>query len=895
MLSPDETHRDPEAFLRTLKRVEEKEKRGKLRIFFGMCAGVGKTYEMLQAAHEAKKKGIHLVVGYVETHGRRETEALLQDLPVLPRKQIDYRGTVLEEMDTDAILALKPGLALVDELAHTNAPGSRHTKRYLDVTELLDNGVDVYTTLNVQHLESRADTVAQITGAIVRETVPDSIFEQADEVQVVDLSPDDLLRRMAEGKVYTAERSQRAVANFFRQGNLTALREMALRLVTERVEHQVRDYRRTERIRIPWRAGQRLVVGITPSKESLRLIRWTRRIAFAMQASWVAVFVERASPRRGTDDDQFARNISLARELGAEIVTTADEDVAMALVRVAREQNATQIIVGKPERTLLWRKSLVARLIELSTDIDVYVTSGAETGRKRQRWSFGGVSVQSGVYQYVAAAAIVFLVAALCYPLTEAIGYQTVSLILILVVVILPLRLGVGPVILAAALSALTWDFFFIPPRFTFVIAKVHDWLMMVVLFMVAVVSGVLTARVRAREKGVRAREARAVALYSLTTDLSSAKNQEDVVEAAAINIRRFFNVDIALFLSDLDGDLVKTPHPTSTYNPGEKELSVPAWVHWNEKKAGKFTDTLPFAEATYYPLSGPRYPLGVIGVRTRENERLTLDQEILLENFLGQISSALEREFLNEMNKRSIAFVESERLYTTLFASISHEMRTPITALVGAAESLMNENVATDPTVRRELAQEIQSAAERLDNVVQNLLAMTRLESGLIQPRLDWVDLRDVVNSSMNKLHKELTGHVVTIDVSPSLPLIKLDFPLIEQVVMNLVRNATLHTPRGSTIEIKAFPAGDTAVLVMADNGPGFPADSLEKVFEKFYRVPGSNTGGVGLGLSIARGFVRAHNGTITVQNRPGGGAEFTIQLPLEKKNHRPVEPGND
>jgi len=895
MLSSDQTRRDPEAFLRTLKRVEEKEMRGKLRIFFGMCAGVGKTYEMLQAALEAKKKGVTVVAGYVETHGRRDTEALLKDLPVIPRKKVEYRGTVLEEIDVDAILALKPALVLVDELAHTNAPGSRHTKRYLDAQELLDNGIDVYTTLNVQHLESRADTVAQITGAIVHETVPDSFFDLADEVQVVDLSPEDLLKRMAEGKVYTEERSQRAIANFFRQGNLTALREMALRLATERVERQLRDYRQTERIRVPWRAGQRLVVGITPSKESVHLIRWTRRLAVVMQASWVAVFVERSSPHRDSGNEQFARNIALARELGAEIVTTADEDVAMALVRVAREQNATQIIVGKPERTWLWGKSLVARLIDLSTDIDIYVTSGVETDNKSVQKRFGRPRADSGIARYIASATLVFLVSSLCYPLTEALGYQTVALILLLVVVLLPLRFGVGPVVLAAGLSALTWNFFFIPPRFTLAIAKPQDLLMMVILFAVAAVSGVLTARVRAREKAVRLREERAVALYSLTNDHSSAKNQDDVATAAVINIKKFFDVDVVMFLSDLDGDLVKKPHASSTYTPDEKELTVPAWVHWNEKTAGKFTDTLPFAVATYYPLSGPRYPLGVIGINVHDNERLTLDQEVLLENFLGQISSALEREFLNELTKRSIAFMESERLYTTLFASISHEMRTPITALVGASESLLNDSVGVHPTVRRELAQEIQSAAERLDNVVQNLLAMTRLESGLIQPRLDWADMRDVVNASINKLRKELEGHVVSVEISPALPLLKLDFPLIEQVIMNLLRNAALHTPPASAIEVKAFPAQDKCVIVVADNGPGFPADSLERVFDKFYRVPGARTGGVGLGLSIAQGFVQAHNGTITAHNRPGGGAEFTIQLPLEDKNRKPVEPRDE
>ena len=418
---------------------------------------------------------------------------------------------------------------------------------------------------------------------------------------------------------------------------------------------------------------------------------------------------------------------------------------------------------------------------------------------------------------------------------------------------------------------------------------------MMVILFAVAAVSGVLTARIRAREKAVRSREERAVALYSLTNDLSSAKNQEDVVTAAVTNIRKFFDVDVVVVPQRPRRGPCQEAARRKHLCADEKELSVPAWVHWNEKSAGKFTDTLPFAEATYYPLSGPRYPLGVIGIKVHDNQRLSLDQEALLENFLGQISSALEREFLNEMTKRSIAFVESERLYTTLFASISHEMRTPITALVGASESLLNDNVAADPTVRRELAQEIQSAAERLDNVVQNLLAMTRLESGLIQPRLDWADVRDIVNASVNKLRKELEGHPVSVEVSPALPLLKLDFPLIEQVVMNLLRNAALHTPPASSIEIKAFPSQGQCVIVVADNGPGFPADSLERVFDKFYRVPGSRTGGVGLGLSIAQGFVRAHNGTITVHNRPAGGAEFTIQLPLENRNHKPVEPSND
>ncbi len=883
MATRDETRLDPEQLLRSLKRAEEKEGRGKLKIFFGMCAGVGKTYEMLQAGQEAKKKGTDIVIGYVETHGRAETEALVSGLTIIPRKKIDYRGVSLEEMDLDAILELKPRLVLVDEFAHTNAPGSRHTKRYLDVMELLDNGIDVYSTLNVQHLESRADTVAQITGAIVRETVPDSVFERADEVEVIDLPPDELLKRLAEGKVYATERSQRAIQNFFRVGNLTALREMVLRLGAERVDRQLRDYMQTEHIRGPWKSGHRLILGLTASQQAVQLIRWTRRIASTMQANWIAVFVERSRPLNEAEKDQLAKNLALARELGAEIITTADEDVGAALLRVAREQNATQIIVGRGGKKWFWQKSLVDQLLDLDKDIDVYVTSGEEPSERSAAWRFVVPEIHSGFTQYAAAAAIILFVSSVCYPFSDFLGYQTVSLILLLIVVLLPLRLGVGPVLLAAFLSVLTWDYFFIPPRFTFAIATKQDLLMVFTYFAIAAVTGVLTVRVRAREKAVRSREERAVALYALTNDLSSAKNQDDVVRAAVANIKKFFNADLAVFVSDLDGDFVNKAHGASTYLPGEKELSVPAWVHWNEKKAGRFTETLPFAVATYYPLSSPRYPLGVIGVRTGEGDRLSIDQETLLENFLSQISSVLEREFLNEMTKQSIVFAESERLYTTLFNSISHEMRTPITALVGASEGLLNDKVGGQPEVRRELAQEVQSAAERLDNIVQNLLAMTRLESGLIQPRRDWTDIRDLIHSCRSKLEKELAGHRVLIDVSPSLPLVKLDFALFEQVLVNLLRNAALHTQAHSTITVSARAEGKECIVTITDDGPGFPPDSLKSVFEKFYRVPGSKTGGIGLGLSIAQGFVLAHGGTMTVENLPEHGAKFTIRLPLE------------
>jgi two-component system sensor histidine kinase KdpD len=876
---------DPDALLNILKKEEEKAKRGQLKIFFGMCAGVGKTYEMLQAAREAQSKGIDVIIGYVETHKRPETEALLRGLPVVSRAKINYRGATLEEMDLDGILARKPQLALVDELAHTNTPGSRHAKRYQDVQEILENGIDVYTTLNVQHLESRADTVAQITGSTVRETVPDSIYEQAEEVELIDIPPDELLKRLAEGKVYTPERSQSAIQNFFRKGNLTALREMSLRLTAERVDHQLREYMQTRRIPGPWKSRQRLLVAITASPQSATLIRWARRMAYSMDASWLVAYVETSKPLSDSGREDLAKNFKLARELGAETVTTADENVADALVRVAQRQKATQILIGKSWRPSLWKKSLLDRIVERSGDLDVYVVGGADDTRSRRRL-FRLPEIRSRLIQYPVAAAIVCFVALLCYPFAPSLGYQTVSLVLLLTVALLPLKLGIGPVLLAAGLSALVWDFFFIPPQYTFVIALGRDVLMLLTYFVIAAVTGVLTGRIRARERAVRQREERTMALYALTRDLSGARTQDEAAKAAVENVKKFFEADVAMFLSNLDGDIFTEAHPASTFEVDSKEFTVAAWVYWNEKKAGRFTDTLPFAAAAYYPISGPRYPLGVIGLRFAGNHPLTLDQETLLHNFISQIASTLEREQLNEMARKSIAIVESERLYQTLLNSISHELRTPITTILSGSEGLLDESTSNHTEVRKDLANEIHAAADRLNRLIGNLLDMTRLESGRITPALDWCDVHDVINAAVAKLNRELSNHVVTVYVAPDMPLVKVDFALIEQVLMNLLHNASLYTPSGSELQLRAFVQGQDCVIEVSDNGPGFPKAALPRVFEKFYRVPGTKPGGTGLGLSIVRGFVEAHRGTISVENKEEGGTRFTIRLPLQFQN---------
>ena len=884
MQSPEEQRPDPDALLHAIQRDEENRARAKLKIFFGMSAGVGKTYDMLKAAHDAKTHGIDVVVGIVETHGRRETEALLEGLSILPRKIVEYRGTTIEEMDLDGILARKPKLVLVDELAHTNAPGSRHTKRFRDVEELLDSGIDVYATLNVQHLESRADAVAQITGSIVRETVPDSILERADEVELIDISPDELLARLAEGKVYTPDRSKRAIESFFRLGNLTALREMSLRLTAERVDRQLRDYMRTNRIQGPWKSGQRLLVGISGSPHSVHLIRWARRMAFTQDASWVALHVESSATPSAVEKDLLAKNIKLARELGAEIVTTSDENVGDALIRVARQENCTQILVGKPRQGTFQKSAgLLQELVNKSGDLDVHVIGGEGESKPGRRLA-SLLEAHSGLRQYIGAGVIPLLVAAACFPFKSLIEYQTVSLILLFTVALLPLRFGLGPVLLAAALSAIAWDFLFIAPLFTFSVSRVPDILMLLMYFCIALVLGVLTSRTRAQERAVRLREERAVALYTLSRDLSVARTKDAVAEAAIANIRKFFNADVVLLLGQTDGDIFTAPHPASTLAVSEKEMSVAAWVYWNEKQAGRFTDTLPSAAATYYPMSGPRYPLGVLGVRLKGETKLSIDQDTLLENFIRQVASAIERETLNEITKKAVVVEESERLYKTLFNSISHEMRTPLSAIMGASETLLDDLVSREPGTRRELTREIHDAAARLNRLVENLLDMTRLESGLIRPKLEWCDVRDLINSAVSKAAAELDGFRLEIDTPADILLIRIDFALMEQVLTNLLLNASFYTPPGSEILVRASGSGNECELAVADNGPGLPPDALEKVFDKFFRVPGSRTGGTGLGLSIARGFVEAHRGTISAENRPGGGLRFVIRLPLEK-----------
>jgi two-component system sensor histidine kinase KdpD len=875
---------NPDELLAQIKKEEQKEKRGKLKIYLGMSAGVGKTFAMLQDASRAHGRNIDVLIGYVETHGRTDTEFLLFHLPQLPRKKVHYKGFELEEMDVDEIIKRKPKLVIVDELAHTNAPGSRHNKRYLDVIELLDNGINVNTAVNVQHIESLADTVSQITGVIIKETVPDSIIDAADEVELVDISPEELLQRLQEGKVYTSDKTKDASNNFFRKGNLSALRELSLRLTADRVDRQVRDYMEANRIPGPWKSTQRILIGVGPSPNSVDLIRWARRIAYTMEASWIALHIETPKTLDEKQKLSLNKNLELAKELGAEVITTSDIDIVKGLMRVAQRQNVTHIVIGKSKNqgffTKLFKTDIVNRVLNESGQIDVFVVSG-DRQETDEKIPFHLPHTQSGFARYLISALIVCAVAAVCFPLSGFLGYQTVALILLFIVSLLPLIFGPGPVLLAAILSPLIWDYFFVPPKFTLFISRIEDILTFIMFLIIAFVTGVLTTRIRQRERAVRQREERAVALYNLANDLSKSKNLSEVLKESVKNLNKVFSAEVIVFLYNENQKKLKRVKYAGILNIPEKELSVAQWVYSNGKKAGRYTDSLPFAESVYYPLKGPRGIYGVIGLTIKDEVKFH-EQESMLENFVNQVGSAVERELLNQTANKALIFEESEKLYKTLFDSISHELKTPIAAIMGASSFLLHLNSENKIETRKQLYEEIHTATIRLNRLVENLLDMARLESGKLVPNIAECEVQDLVNAALAHFGKEIKENSIVVDIPENMPFIKADFVLMEQVFKNLIQNALLYTPADSKIEIQSSFDENSAFIIISDNGEGIPVKDIDHIFNKFYRADSKVSGGTGLGLSIVKGIVEAHKGTITASNKLTGGSKFVIKLPL-------------
>jgi two-component system sensor histidine kinase KdpD len=877
-----ETQRpNPDQLLVHVSAEEAQHQRGKLKVFFGAAAGVGKTYAMLDAARQLKAEGRVVVVGIVETHSRPETEALLAGLETLPPKRVDYRGAALREFDLDAALVRRPQLILLDELAHTNAPGGRHLKRWQDVEELLSAGIDVYSTLNVQHVESLNDVVAQVTGIVVRETVPDSILEQAD-VELIDLTPDELIKRLKEGKVYIPQMAEQARRNFFRRGNLMALRELALRRTAERVDDQVTEYMRKWGIDETWPVTERILVSIGPGPTAGRLLRAGKRMTVSLNADWLAVYVE--TPEHAhlsqAERDRIAQTLRLAEQLGAETATLNGHRASEELLEYAHSRNVTKILVGKPARPR-WREALfgsvVEELVRKSGDIDVYVIASDLARSQPSRTVY--LRRPTTASPYVWAVGTIVLCTALDQLLLPFVALTNLVMVYLLAVTLIAARYGAGPSILASVLGVLAFDFFFVPPFYTFAVADTQYLVVFAVMLVVALIISALTARIQQQADAARQRERRTAALYAMSRELANAASTSRLVQVATQHIGEVMDSRVAILLPDPSGQLVPID---SAFPMDTSERAVAEWAFSHNHTAGLGTETLPGSKAVYLPLTGSHGTVGALGVLPGDASHLAYPEQLhLLETLANQTALAIERANLAEESQKAKVQVETERTRNALLSSISHDLKTPLAAITGAATSLMED--ATGEC--RELAQTITEEADRLNRLIRNLLDMTRLEAGAVQVRKEWHALEEVVGAVLTRLDDRLRGRPVITHIPGDLPLVPLDSVLIEQVLINLLENAIKYTPMGSPIEITANITDGQVLVQVADRGPGIPPGEEERVFDKFYRARPNGGGGVGLGLTVCRGILQAHGGKVWVQNRDGGGAIFQFTLPVQGK----------
>jgi len=876
---------DPEALLARVKEEEARARRGKLKVFFGAAAGVGKTYAMLEAAREQHDDGVDVVIGYVELHGRAETEALLEKLELLPRRSVEYRGTTIQELDLDAALARRPTLILVDELAHTNAPGCRHAKRWQDVVELLEAGIDVYTTVNVQHVESLNDVVAKITGVVMRETVPDSVFERADEVELIDLPPDDLLQRFREGKVYVPGQAQEAVANFFRKGNLIALRELALRRTAERVDAQMRVYRREHAIDRVWPTAERVLVCVGATPYSTRLVRAAKRMADQLGAEWIAATVETPAHLRMPPEarDAVVQTLRLAEQLGAQTITLTGATMSEALLAYARDRNVTKIVVGKPTRTR-WQRfvfgSIVDALVQGSGDIDIYVISGGrEDGTPvapvRRR------VLPTDWPAYGRAAGVVAIATGVSWLLAPVSELSNIVMVYLLGIVIVAMRTGRGPSLLAAVLSVAAFDFFFVPPYFTFAVTDARYLFTFLVMLIVGLVISGLTVRTRTQADAAEHREQRTAALYAMSRELAGTRGVDDLVGIAIRHIAEVFRTQVVVLVPGGGGAL--TPAGGGQFDLDGNELAVGRWVYEHRQPAGLGTNTLPGSSALYVPLIGSTGAVGVLGVRPSDPHAMDVPERLhQLETFAAQTALALERARLATEAQDAEVRIETERLRNSLLSSVSHDLRTPLAAITGAVTTILEGSGRLEAATRQELLESVRDEAERLNRLVQNLLEMTRLESGALQLRRELHPIEEVIGAALGRFAKSLGTRRVTTRVPRDLPLVAIDDVLVEQVLVNLFDNTLKYTPPTSPIEIIATATDRNLTVEIADHGPGLPPGEEDKVFDKFYRAHAIGGRGAGLGLAICRGIVRAHGGRIWAQNLPGGGVAFLFTLPL-------------
>jgi len=879
---------NPDALLAQMKEDERPDGRGRIKIYLGMAAGVGKTYAMLSDAQEAKRRGEDVVIGYVEPHGRVDTEAMTEGLERIPLQSFEYKGVQLTEFDLDASLARKPKLILVDELAHTNVPGSRHRKRWQAVEELLQEGIDVFTTVNIQHIESLNDVVAQITGVIVSETVPDSMVNEADEVEVVDIPPQELIKRLQEGKVYVPDKVGQALSSFFKKSNLSALRELALRHTAERVDRQVRTYRAAEGAVTPWHTKDRILVCVAPNKMGLRVVRSAARMAGALHAELIAVNVD--NPRQaGMPAEEKMRSVEalrLAEKLGAETVTLSGQDIVGEVLHFAQARNVTTIVVGKPLRPR-WREivfgSVVDTLVRVSGDIDVHVITGQDDTPSHQRHVVGKNKAHDwkGYGMAIGMTLVATVICEVMYATIYRIERINLVMVYLLGVTYISSRRSRESAALAAVLSVGSFDFFFVDPKHSFRVYDVQYVFTFGVMLLVALVTSTLTARLREQTDAASLRERRTAALYNLSKKLSATRSRIEIGTFTAAKVREVFGCDVGILIkSRATGKLFSGPESESKFEYKPNENAVALWVLDHGKMAGNGTDTLPGAEGTYMPLNAETGCIGVLCVKW-EGDAVRDPAELnFLDTFANQLAVAVQRTNLAKDSHEAMIQVEKERLRNSLLSSVSHDLRTPLAVISGSAESLRASDKLSDPR-DRELANAIAIEAERLGRQVRNLLDMTRLDAGHADLNREWQSIEELVGSAVIRTEKMLVDHVVEVKLPVDLPLLHVDGVLLEQAFINLLENAARHTPSGTKVTISGKNLPQTVVVEIANDGPCLSEGDEERIFEKFYRPTPNAPQGFGLGLSICRAILEAHGGTIRARNRRQGGVSFMMILP--------------
>lgn len=884
---------NPDLLLAHANRTEARKRRGHLKIFFGAAAGVGKTFAMLQAARIHRSEGRDVVVGLVETHGRADTQAQLEGLEQLPPQIRNSKGATRKEFDLDAALERNPDLILVDELAHTNLPGSRHPKRWQDVRELLDSGIDVYTTLNVQHLESLHEDVGRFAGIRVWETVPDTVFEEADEVELVDLPPDELLVRLREGKVYLPEKAERALRNFFRKGNLIALRELALRRTAERVDAQMQDYRQEYAIREVWNVGERMLVCLGPTPQSERLVRAAKRLATSLHANWIALYVETPSLQRLSAErrDEVLKALRLAERLGAETVTLSGTNMGNTILKFAREHNINKLVLGRPSRKS-WRRWFLGSVVDTLTSqahgINFYLLGDEALPLLKSTAAsplphFSGDRIESPLANRLGGIVIPLVLTLMDWPFRDMLTPSNILLVYLLGVFFVALRFGLSPSILASLTSAAAFAFFFAPPIFSFAIADPENLVGLAVMLVVGVVTSNLAENVRHQARVAEHRERRASALYRLSKELAEARLETEIIEIGVRQLHAEFGGRNTLLFPDRNGKLCYPDEPPMDISLRAADLGVARWVFNHGQMAGNSTETLPSEAAVYVPLNGSTGTIGVLVLEPVNLRRIFLpEQRRLLDTFVNQIVHTLERAKLAEQAKDATLKMQAETLRNSLLSSISHDLRTPLATIVGAASTL-ETNERLNENSRKKLVSAISEEAQRMSDLSTKILEMARLEAGEVKLNRQWYAPEEIVGSALRRLDKKLKTRPVNVTMADNQALIHVDAVLLQQVLVNLLDNADKYSPTGLPIDISVETTPLGLSIAIADSGPGIPEDLQQTIFDKFFRIHAESAqSGVGLGLSICRAIVEAHGGDIQASKRSGGGAVFQLHLPL-------------